>query len=259
MELLESLDFHRVREALAERASTLVGREALLSLEPKEGLEEALAQQAAVAEALAYPYRMGGISDLRPALEAARKGLRLEGVQLREAAASLEAAVALKHELLAVGEHLSRIAQGIGEHAYFLRRVGECLDEAGEVRDEATPRLREIRRRVNPLREQIQQRLMALMDRYPEAVQERFITQRRERYVIPVKASFQHRSRVLSWTSPTPGSPSTSSRPRWFPSTTSSLACGPRRRRRWAGCSLSSPPCSPRTRNGFNPEGAGGP
>lgn len=193
MELLGSLDFHRVREALAERASTLMGREALLSLEPKGSLEEALAQQAAVAEALAYPYRMGGLSDLRPALEAARRGLRLEGAQLREVAASLEAAVNLKHELLAVGEHLSRIAQSIGEHAYFLRRVEECLDESGDVRDEATPRLREIRRKLNPLREQIQQRLMVLMDRYPEAIQERFITQRRERYVVPVKASFQHR------------------------------------------------------------------
>jgi DNA mismatch repair protein MutS2 len=31
------------------------------------------------------------------------------------------------------------------------------------------------------------------MDRHPEAIQERFITLRRDRYVIPVKASFQHK------------------------------------------------------------------
>ncbi len=193
LELAESLDFDRIRFALAERASTFMGQEALRVLPPKPTLEEALAQQATVAEALAYPYRLGGISDLRPALGAAREGLRLEGLQLREVAASLEAAVALKHELLDIGEHLKALAAHIGEHTYFLRRIRECLDEAGNVRDDATPRLREIRRRVNPLREQIQNRLHQLMDRHPEAIQERFITLRRERYVIPVKASFQHK------------------------------------------------------------------
>ncbi|MBO1437949.1 endonuclease MutS2 [Meiothermus sp. CFH 77666] len=191
--VLESLDFDRIREALAERASTFMGREALLALSPRATLAEALAEQATVAEALAYPYRLGGISDLRPALAAAREGLRLEGPQLREVAASLESAVALKHELLEIGEYLKALAARMGEHTYFLRRIRECLDEAGHVRDEATPRLREIRRRVNPLREQIQDRLHQLMDRHPEAIQERFITLRRERYVIPVKASFQHK------------------------------------------------------------------
>jgi DNA mismatch repair protein MutS2 len=193
LEVTESLDFDRVRQALAERASTFMGREALLALQPKATLEEAQAQQDSVAEALAYPYRLGGISDLRPALAAAREGLRLEGPQLREVAASLEAAVALKHELLDTGEHLKALAGRIGEHTFFLRRVRECLDEAGNVRDEATPRLREIRRRVNPLREQIQDRLHALMDRHPEAIQERFITLRRDRFVIPVKASHQNK------------------------------------------------------------------
>lgn len=55
------------------------------------------------------------------------------------------------------------------------------------------PGLREIRRRVNPLREQIQDRLHQLMDRHPEAIQERFITLRRDRFVIPVRASHQNK------------------------------------------------------------------
>jgi DNA mismatch repair protein MutS2 len=193
LEITESLDFDRIRQALSERASTFAGQEALLSLLPRPSVEEALSQQGLVAEALAYPYRLGGISDLRPALAAAREGLRLEGLQLREVAGSLESAVVLKHELLDAGEHLRTLAARIGEHAYFLRRIRECLDEAGNVRDDATPRLREIRRRVNPLREQIQDKLHHLMERSPEAIQERFITIRRDRYVVPVKASFQNK------------------------------------------------------------------
>ncbi|MDX2005398.1 MAG: Smr/MutS family protein [Meiothermus sp.] len=190
---LDTLDFARVRQALADRASTFAGQEALGRLSPKPTLAEALGQQATVAEALAYPYRMGGISDLRPALAAAREGLRLDGLGLREVAGSLEAAVALKHELLEIGDRLKALAAGMGEHTFFLRRVRECLDETGHVRDDATPRLREIRRRVNPLREEIQTRLGNLLDRNPEAIQERFITLRRDRFVIPVKASHQNK------------------------------------------------------------------
>lgn len=191
--IVESLDFDRIRRALVDRASTFMGQEALASLLPKNSIAEALALQATVAEALVYPYRLGGISDLRPALASAREGLRLEGLQLREVAGSLESAVALKHELLEIGNYLKALAARIGEHTFFLRRIRECLDEAGNVRDDATPRLREIRRRVNPLREQIRDKLQHLMDRNPEAIQERFITIRRDRYVIPVKASFQNK------------------------------------------------------------------
>lgn len=39
--VLESLDFDRIREALAERASTFMGREALLALSPRATLAEA--------------------------------------------------------------------------------------------------------------------------------------------------------------------------------------------------------------------------
>ncbi len=191
--IVESLDFDRIRRALVDRASTFMGQEALASLLPKNSIAEALALQATVAEALAYPYRLGGISDLRPALASAREGLRLEGLQIREVVGSLESAVALKHELLEIGNYLKALAARIGEHTFFLRRIRECLDEAGNVRDDATPRLREIRRRVNPLREQIRDKLQHLMDRNPEAIQERFITIRRDRYVIPVKASFQNK------------------------------------------------------------------
>lgn len=80
------------------------------------------------------------------------------------------------------------MAAGIGEHGAFLQRVKKTLDEEGSVRDEASPRLLSLRRELKPLRQQILDRLYALMDRHPEAVQDRFVTLRRERYCIPVKA-----------------------------------------------------------------------
>jgi DNA mismatch repair protein MutS2 len=189
---LQALEFDRVRQALAQRAATFMGQEAALQWGPWASLGQALQWQATVAEALGYPYRLGGIHDLRPAMVAAREGRRLEGIQLLEAAHTLEAATLLKHELLDVGQQLSVLAAGIGEHALFQRRVRECLEEGGSVRDAATPRLKQIRQSLNPLRERIQDRLYNLMDRQSSAIQERFITLRRDRYVIPVKASHQN-------------------------------------------------------------------
>jgi len=97
---LEALEFYRIRQALADRASTFMGQEAAFAIAPKSSLEEALAQQATIAEALSYPYRLGGISDIRAPLATAREGKRLSGMELLSIAHTLEAAAALKHELL---------------------------------------------------------------------------------------------------------------------------------------------------------------
>jgi len=74
-----------------------------------------------------------------------------------------------------------------------LRLVREQLDQDGSVRDDATPKLREIRRRLAPLRGRIRDRLGELLSRYAEAVQDPIITLRRDRYVIPIKVSHQGR------------------------------------------------------------------
>ncbi len=189
---LELLDFGRVRRALAERVATRMGEDRALAWRPFDAPERAARFREAVREAAALGYRMGGIFDLRPLLERVGRGERPEGLELVEAAATLERAAELKREILAAGEgELARIAARIGEHALFRRRVVESLDEAGEVKDDATPKLKRLRRSLGPLRERIIRRLEAVMDAHPEAVQERYVTLRRDRYVIPVRAQFQ--------------------------------------------------------------------
>ncbi len=191
-ETLAKLDFPLVAAALAERASTRPGADLAAGWRPFASGEEAAAFRQAVSAAAALGYRMGGIYDLRPLLEKVVRGERPEGLELVEAAATLERVAELKREILAAGEGaLAETASRIGEHALFRRRVAESLDEAGEVKDDATPKLKRIRQRLNPLRERIVKRLEAVMDAHPEAVQERYVTLRRDRYVIPVKVQMQ--------------------------------------------------------------------
>ncbi|WP_038058460.1 endonuclease MutS2 [Thermus amyloliquefaciens] len=191
-DVLEVLEFPKVRALLAERAKTPLGAELALALAPLPQ-EEAERRLALTQEALAYPYSLPEAGALREAYRKAQAGSRLPGGELLKAAQALEAAMALKEELLPLQNLLSQVAAGIGDHGAFLAKVRRALDEEGTVRDEASPRLLAIRRELNPLRQQILERLYALLDRHPEAVQDRFVTVRRERYCIPVRAGMAQR------------------------------------------------------------------
>ncbi len=186
-DVLEVLEFPKVRALLAERAKTPLGEELALALAPLPK-EEAERRLALTQEALAYPYTLPEAGALREAYRKAQGGARLSGLELLQAAQALQEALALTGELLALQNHLGQVAAGIGEHGASLLRVKGTLDEEGAVRDEASPKLLAIRRELKPLRQQILDRLYALLDRHPEAVQDRFVTVRRERYCIPVRA-----------------------------------------------------------------------
>ncbi len=186
-DVLEVLEFPRIRALLAEKAQTSLGTEQALGLRPLSR-EEAERRHQLTQEALAYPYALPPAGELREAYRRARAGARLSGPELLKAASALREAMDLKAELLPLQNALSGVAEGIGDHRAFLLRVDKALDEEGGVRDEASPRLAQIRRELRPLRQQILDRLYALMDRHREAIQDRFVTLRRDRYCIPVRA-----------------------------------------------------------------------
>ncbi|MCS7218612.1 MAG: endonuclease MutS2 [Thermus sp.] len=191
-DVLEVLEFPRVRALLAERAQTPLGRELALGLGPLSR-QEAETRHQLTQEAQSYPYALPPAGELREAYRKALAGGRLSGPELLRAAQALEGAMALKAELLPLENALSRVAEGIGDHAPFLGRVRKALDEEGAVKDEASPRLLAIRRELKPLRQEILDRLYALMDRQREAFQDRFVAFKRERYCVPVKAGMAHK------------------------------------------------------------------
>jgi len=69
--------------------------------------------------------------------------------------------------------------------------IRDRLDIDGRVRDDATPKLREIRRKLRPMRDRIRERMSQLLNTYSEYVRDAIVTLRRDRYAIPVIASFQ--------------------------------------------------------------------
>ncbi|MEX2541257.1 MAG: endonuclease MutS2 [Trueperaceae bacterium] len=192
---LEKLSFLRIRAALAERSSTRFGVRLALELAPLTDADEVQRALERCDEVLAGgDLSLGGIEDIEPLLARLREGGFADGSELLEIAYTLDSAARVKRAIVASGRpRLTELASGMGSFDGVLRQVREQLDADGNVRDDATPKLRDIRRRLNPLRNRIRERLQQLLGHYSEHIQDAIVTLRRDRFVIPVKASSQSR------------------------------------------------------------------
>lgn len=72
-----------------------------------------------------------------------------------------------------------------------LAKVNKKLLPSGEIDDTASPELAKIRREINNQRGRLQKTLESLMRNNSEAIQDAIVTQRNERFVVPVKADFR--------------------------------------------------------------------
>ncbi len=192
---LEKLSFDRVVAELAERAATPLGRERAFTVSPDlDDAARELAFERAEEVLLGDDLSLGGVEDVRPLLERVRDGGILEGREILMIAYTMDAAATVRRAI-AQGERprLRELAERMSSFDGVLRQVREQLDVQGEVRDDATPKLRETRRRLHPLRGRIRERLAQLLAQHSQHVQDPIVTLRRDRYVIPIKASSQAR------------------------------------------------------------------
>ncbi len=77
----------------------------------------------------------------------------------------------------------------------FLNDLVRCVDDEGNIRDNATPELRQAIRSSEAAKSKLEERLQRLFksDKIREALQDSYITERNERMVIPVRAEFKSR------------------------------------------------------------------
>jgi DNA mismatch repair protein MutS2 len=192
---LDKLAFPRVLDALADRCQTLAGQARVRTLRPELTGEALRAAHERVDEALGGDaIALGGVEDVRPLVQRVHDGGMLEGPECLAIAYTMDAAATVKRAIAASNRpRLLELARGLASFDAVLRLVREQLDAQGEVRDDATPKLREIRRRLHPMRGRIRERMAQLLAQYAPYVQDPIVTLRRDRYVIPVIASAQAR------------------------------------------------------------------
>jgi DNA mismatch repair protein MutS2 len=185
-----------------------MGRERALGLEPSTDLpwiQAALAEtrQGRTALRVAGSPPWDVIPDVRDTLERARTiGAVVEGAELVELIPLLEAA----GRLAGYGRSIAPVAADLGRTLGALPSVGplrdrlrQALEDDGTLRDEASPALRRLRTRLREHRRDLVKRLESFFQQ-PGAdalFQERYVTVRHGRYVLPVLAGAKGRLRGI--------------------------------------------------------------
>jgi DNA mismatch repair protein MutS2 len=192
------LELPAIRARLAAAAAFAGGREAAESLEPspdpavvaerREETEEALRLQEA---GVSGPF---GAFDVRPAAALAARGGSLDAAALGEVLATAEVALALRGEVVGREEAAPGLAAVMAavDHGAVERvraALERSLDRRGGLRDEASPELGSLRRRLAAARRQAADTLRSLVSTLRDHLQEGFTTERAGRPVLAVKAS----------------------------------------------------------------------
>ena len=202
------LEWPQVLALLAHEARTPMGRELATATLPftdpgaiRRALGETRQARVALGQTGVPPWE--GIPDVRPTLEIARvPGSVAEALDLAALIPLLEAT----GRLLAYGRAIQPVAPDLTEALAGFPRQTELadllrrsLDADGQVRDEAAPALRRVRRRIRDLRRELVRRLEAYFTA-PGAdttFQERYVTVRHGRYVLPIRAEAKGRLRGI--------------------------------------------------------------
>jgi len=195
---LEMLEFPKIKEILANHTSFSASRQLALNLQPSSNpatISQLLSQSAEARHLLTLEpdFSVRGAFDVRESVQLAARSKVLEPRLLLEIQTTLAAARYVRNSLKKVSKEspsLWDIADHIVELPALESEIGRCITPTGEIMDSASAKLGELRRGLKATRQQLLDRLEAIM-RSPRGrrfIQEAFIAEREGRYVIPVKS-----------------------------------------------------------------------
>ncbi len=187
--------------ALAERCVSAIGADRARALPFPEARDDVRAALAESAEAVALfasadPLPIAPVPDVREPVGRLRVGGTLGPLELVAIASAVGGARVLRRFL--------STRQRVCPALYAACSTDPTLDDAedeirrsfesdGTLSDRASPRLRELRSEHQASRARMLSRLEDLMNRYEGILQDRFVTEREGRYVIPVRSDAHER------------------------------------------------------------------
>ncbi|HXC50690.1 MAG TPA: Smr/MutS family protein [Candidatus Limnocylindrales bacterium] len=196
---LEVLDWPFVTEAMASHARTPAGRERALRVDLARDVPTVEESFDAIDEVFALVDRragmppVGGIEPIDGQLERAARGEVLATDEIAFVASTLGALASLEDFVRrhsADAPALARLGAAISPDRRLCRTFAAAIDEHGMLSQQAWPVLGELRRRIASLERSIRTTLEALLDspEYADVLQDRFVTVRGDRFVVPVKS-----------------------------------------------------------------------
>ncbi|WP_138499649.1 endonuclease MutS2 [Nostoc sp. PA-18-2419] len=195
-ETLELLEWHRLCQHLSTFGATKLGVIAArhLKIPDFQAESEQLLEQTKEVYQLETRLTTGlsfeGIQDIGDSIERAERSGILAGDELLAIATTLAGARNLRRVIdnqqdLPI---LTNLVADLRTYPELEQEIHRCIDERAQITDRASLKLGEIRTELRRLRSQITQKLQNIIQAKSGAVQEQIITQRGDRFVIPVKA-----------------------------------------------------------------------
>lgn len=196
------LGFYQVQNMLVQLAPSRLSKEIARRLRPSSDETEIRQMLTDTEEAYLCLQRevstpFGGITDIRPALEKAKREVTLDGQECvdiwnnMERYSAVQAYFADRKDLY---PHLYEQAQSIGEFSFLSHKMAQVFDQNHQIRDNASPELLRLRNRIMELERQTKRYMQSVLQskEYQKYFQDVLITIRNNRYVIPVKQEYRH-------------------------------------------------------------------
>jgi len=197
---LDALDWGAVLERLTHHARTMRGAAAAALPDFADDREAALHRYGEVAEVqgieasgdLRIP--IGGVGDVAEPVTRAGRGIQLDMVDLRDIGATVSAFDRLRRFLGERDEDAPILWETVSPHELegeLLWRLTKSFDQDGQLSGELYPELAELRNLIAATKKRIRSTLDELVrsEGLGDALQDRFITERGGRFVLPVKSS----------------------------------------------------------------------
>ena len=201
--ILTTLEFPKIIHRLSQHAATSLGKSVAESLAPVSDLETVklnlqATDEAYAADRLKGSAPFGGITDIKAPLHRARIGGTLNPAELLDVASTARGGRRVKRHIINLHEDhplplLQQKAALVSEHKQLEDAIFDCIDEAAEVLDHASPELAAIRRELRTGESRIREKLESMIrsSSVQKMLQESIITLRNDRYVIPVKQEYR--------------------------------------------------------------------
>ncbi len=200
--VLTTLEYTKIIDLLTEKADSEPGKKLCRELVPSTDLSAIRSAQRETKDALARLFRIGSSSfgnnrDLGFSIRSLEIGSSLSMSELLKLASFLDNVGRIKtygkkeREDLP-GDSLDAYFEGLTPLTQLANEINRCILSEEEMADDASPRLKSIRRSKLNTNEKIHSQLTSMVNgSYRTFLQDAVITMRDNRYCIPVKAEYK--------------------------------------------------------------------
>lgn len=204
--VIDKLEYGKVLSYIANYCVTEKGKAFILSLTPFEKLDEALERGRLVSEAKEILIKLitppiQYLPDLETTLyQCAIEGALIDGKKILDV---LKLAIISRNlyqffkNFIGQNSHLNRLLANLFVDKNFENFIQKILDENGEVKDNASTKLKEIRNEISSRKDELIRSVNKLVKKLKEddLVREDYVTLRDGRIVLPIKAEHKRHIR----------------------------------------------------------------